>query len=111
MAAATMAVSPAAGPLTLNWEPLSAPITIPPIIPAIRPLNKGAFEASATPKQSGSATKNTTIEAGKSDPACLNKFNARRAITKYFVCEINRCNAVWHCTVITVIRNSKKCKK
>jgi hypothetical protein len=68
IAAATIAVNPAAGPLTLNCEPLNEPITIPPIIPEISPLNRGALEAKAMPKHKGKATKNTTIDDGKSLP-------------------------------------------
>ena len=68
MAAATIAVKPAAGPLTLNCDPLKEPMIIPPMMPAMMPLNNGAFEAKAIPRQSGSATKNTTIEDGKSAP-------------------------------------------
>jgi hypothetical protein len=49
-------------------------MTIPPIIPAIRPENNGAPEARAIPKQSGNATKNTTTEAGKSDDQKFRKF-------------------------------------
>ena len=61
-----MDVNPAAGPLTLILEPLKYPTTIPPITPAIIPENGGAPEATATPKQSGNATKKTTIDAEKS---------------------------------------------
>jgi hypothetical protein len=43
-----------------------APTTIPPIIPAIKPANGGASLATAIPKHNGSATKNTTILAGRS---------------------------------------------
>jgi hypothetical protein len=68
IAAPTMAVSPAAGPLTLNCEPLKEPMTMPPMMPAMMPLNNGALEARAIPRQRGSATKNTTIEDGKSAP-------------------------------------------
>jgi len=57
---ATIAVKPAAGPETLECEPLNAPITKPPTIPASNPENSGAPDAKAIPKQSGSATKNTT---------------------------------------------------
>ena len=64
MATKTIAASPAAGPLTPMAEPLSAPTTIPPTIPAMSPENKGAPLAKAIPKQSGRATKNTTILAG-----------------------------------------------
>src|SRR5688572_25293490 len=68
MAADTIAVRPAAGPDTLSCDLLRAPMTIPPTIPAIRPLKRGAFEARATPRQSGSATRNTTIDEGISAP-------------------------------------------
>ena len=61
-----MAANPAAGPLTPIFEPLMAPTMIPPTIPAISPLNRGAPLANAIPKHNGSATKNTTILAGKS---------------------------------------------
>ena len=62
----TIAAKPAAGPLTPIFEPLKAPTITPPMIPAITPENKGAPLAKAIPKQSGKATKNTTILAGKS---------------------------------------------
>jgi hypothetical protein len=55
---------PAAGPLTPCEESLMDPTTIPPIIPAIRPENRGAPLANAIPRQSGKATKSTTILAG-----------------------------------------------
>lgn len=66
MAAAHMAVSPAAGPLTLNWEPLMNVTSNPPIIPAISPEYNGAPDASDIPRQSGSATKKTVMLAWKS---------------------------------------------
>jgi hypothetical protein len=69
IAAATIAVKPAAGPLTLKCERLTRPTTIPPHTPAIMPLNNGAFEARATPKHKGSATRKTTIEEGRSLPS------------------------------------------
>lgn len=65
-----METNPAAGPLTLSGELLSEPTTIPPSIPAIIPLKRGAPPASAIPKHKGNATKNTTMPAGKS---CLNR--------------------------------------
>jgi hypothetical protein len=37
------------------------------------PANKGAPEASAIPKHNGTATKNTTILAGRSFLMCLNR--------------------------------------
>jgi hypothetical protein len=54
------AVRPAAGPLTLVLEPLKKPTTIPPTIPAKSPEAKGAFEARATPRHKGRATRKTT---------------------------------------------------
>jgi hypothetical protein len=41
IAALTVAVNPAAGPLTLNAEPLNKPTTTPPIMPAIIPEKIG----------------------------------------------------------------------
>src|SRR5687767_2238706 len=67
IADATRAASPAAGPLTLSLEPLNAPITIPPMIPEIRPLKNGALDASEIPRQSGNATRKTTRPDGMSD--------------------------------------------
>jgi hypothetical protein len=61
-----MAVSPAAGPLTLVCEPLINPTIIPPKIPEINPEARGAPEANDIPKHKGKATKKTTIEADKS---------------------------------------------
>ena len=71
IATSTMVVRPAAGPLTLKCDRLVNPTTIPPTTPAIMPLNNGAPDANATPKQRGSATKNTTIDAGTSDDKLL----------------------------------------
>ena len=68
----TITAKPAAGPLTPNGEPLATPTTIPPTIPAIIPANRGAPDAKAMPKQSGTATKNTTILAGRSLLISLN---------------------------------------
>ena len=68
----TITASPAAGPLTPSGDPLIDPTMIPPMIPAITPENRndlissGGSDASAIPKQSGTATKNTTILAGMS---------------------------------------------
>ena len=72
IAVATMAANPAAGPLTPILDPLKDPTTIPPTIPAINPENKGAPLAKAIPKHNGSATKKTTILAGKSFFIVLN---------------------------------------
>ena len=66
IAANTRAAKPAAGPLTLNLDPLKNPMTIPPIIPDMIPLKKGAPLANEIPKHNGKATKNTTIPAEKS---------------------------------------------
>lgn len=68
----TKAASPAAGPLTLSLDPLKKPMTIPPMIPEIMPLKKGAPDARAIPKHRGSATKKTTIPAGRSCLIVLN---------------------------------------
>jgi hypothetical protein len=70
----TITANPAAGPLTPKVEPLAKPTTMPPIIPAIIPENNGAPEASATPRHNGSATKKTTILAGRSFLISLNIF-------------------------------------
>jgi hypothetical protein len=47
-------------------EPEIDPTTMPPIIPAMRPLSGGAPLATAMPRQSGNATKNTTKLADRS---------------------------------------------
>ncbi len=57
---------PAAGPLTPCVDLLIAPTSVPPTIPAIRPENRGAPLANAMPRQSGKATKSTTMLDGKS---------------------------------------------
>ncbi|GGE64086.1 hypothetical protein GCM10008020_05350 [Massilia psychrophila] len=66
MEARIIVVKPAAGPLTLTFEPLKNPATMPPIMPAMTPENIGAPLASAIPRHSGRATRKTTTEAGKS---------------------------------------------
>ena len=71
----TITAKPAAGPLTPNGEPLATPTTIPPTMPAIIPANNGAPDAKAMPRQSGTATKKTTMLAGKSFFMFLNKFS------------------------------------
>ena len=70
IAAAQMAVRPAAGPLTLNCDLLMSVTTRPPMIPANKPEYMGTPEANEIPRQSGKATKNTVILALKS---CLRK--------------------------------------
>ena len=69
----TITANPAAGPLTPNGEPLAKPHTMPPTMPAMMPANKGAPDASAIPRHRGTATKNTTMLAGKSFFKLLNK--------------------------------------
>jgi hypothetical protein len=61
-----MAVSPAAGPLTLSEDPLKKPTTKPPTIPEMRPAMGEAPDATAMPRQSGRATRNTTKDAERS---------------------------------------------
>ena len=61
--AATMAVRPAAGPLTLLWDPLRTPTAMPPMMPEMMPEKSGALEARAMPRQSGSATRKTAMLA------------------------------------------------
>ena len=63
---ATTTVSPAAGPLASSGEPPSSPATMPPAAAAMSPAMTGASEAIAMPSDSGNATRNTTIEAGRS---------------------------------------------
>ena len=66
MAFNTITVRPAAGPDTEVCEPERAPITIPPMTPAMIPEKRGAPDARAIPKHKGRATRNTTNPAGKS---------------------------------------------
>jgi hypothetical protein len=61
-----MTASPAAGPLTCSGEPASAPTTMPPMMPVIRPFSGGTPEATAIPMHNGMATRKTTIDAVKS---------------------------------------------
>jgi hypothetical protein len=77
-----MTARPAAGPLTPKADPLAKPTIIPPTRPAIIPENKGAPDAKAIPRHKGTATKKTTILAGKSLFTCLKIF-----ISYYFICE------------------------
>jgi len=44
---------PAAGPLTLTWEPESRPTTTPPTMPETMPPNSGAPEPRGDPKAQG----------------------------------------------------------
>jgi len=66
MAPALIAVRPAAGPATLKCDLLIRPMTMPPIIPEIRPEYKGAPDAKEIPRQRGKATKKTVMLALKS---------------------------------------------
>jgi len=66
MVAATSVESPAAGPETLNAEPLINETTIPPMMPERMPAYSGAPDASAIPRQRGNATKKTERPAGRS---------------------------------------------
>lgn len=66
MAAAEIAVSPAAGPLTLMDELLIMGMTIPPMTPAISPEKTDTPEASEIPRHNGNVTKNTVMLAFKS---------------------------------------------
>jgi ATP-dependent DNA helicase RecG len=77
MATATIAVKPAAGPVTLSCDPLNRPTTIPPTTPAIIPENRGAPDAKAIPKQSGSATSNTTMDADRFGVSQLHQLRGR----------------------------------
>src|SRR5690349_8516389 len=61
-----MTARPAAGPLTCNGEPASAPTTMPPMMPVIRPFSAGTPDATAMPMHRGIATRNTTMDAVKS---------------------------------------------
>jgi len=66
MEAATTVVNPAPGPETPNCDPLTTETTMPPIMPDKIPAYKGAPDANAMPRQSGSATKKTDKPAGRS---------------------------------------------
>jgi hypothetical protein len=81
----TITARPAAGPLTPRGDPLAIPTTIPPTMPAIIPENNGAPEANAIPKHNGTATKKTTILAGRSLFSSLNMFFSS-IISQNFVC-------------------------
>jgi len=61
-----MATSHAAGPDTLSGDLLSNHTIIHQIIPAIIPAIGSAPLATAIPRQSGTATRNTAIHAGRS---------------------------------------------
>jgi hypothetical protein len=63
----TTTTIPAAGPETLNGEPLNEPTTSPPITPAMSPEINGAPDANAMPRDKGSAMRKTTTPEGKSD--------------------------------------------
>src|ERR1700756_2188435 len=71
MAMKTITASPAAGPLTLTWDPERRLTIRPPIIPAITPEKRDAPDPRAMPRQRGSATRKVTNPAG---PSCLSRF-------------------------------------
>src|ERR1700746_3585912 len=71
MAVKTITASPAAGPLTLTWDPERTLTITPPIIPAITPEKRDAPDPNAMPRQRGSATRKVTKPAGAS---CLRRF-------------------------------------
>ena len=73
IAAALIAVNPAAGPLTLNADLLIRETTNPPSIPANNPEYNGALEANDIPRHKGRATKKTVILALKSYLIKVNK--------------------------------------
>lgn len=81
--AATMAVRPAAGPVTLVCEPLKEPTTMPPMMPAISPENSGAPDANAIPRHSGNATRNTISPAVRSLGRVVARF-LNRLIASFF---------------------------
>jgi hypothetical protein len=54
-------------------------------MPEINPLNKGAFDANATPRQSGNATRKTTIDAGISAPKFFMEKVERLIFNKFLV--------------------------
>ena len=66
MPVTTTAARPAAGPHTESWARLISGTTRPPTMPATRPAMGGAPDASAMPRHSGTATRNTTRPAGAS---------------------------------------------
>ncbi len=70
----TTKVKLAAGPETLNCDPLNCPTTTPPIIPAIIPEKMGVPDANAMPTHSGSATSRTTMDAERLSPRCVYNF-------------------------------------
>ena len=79
----TTVIKPAAGPETPSRELLNNPTTTPPMIPAINPeIGIGekpstVVEANPIPKHKGSATKNTTMLAGRSSLHDLKRFFTR----------------------------------
>ena len=97
MAASTSAANPAAGPLTLKCDPLSEPITRPPMMPEINPLKKGAPDANDIPKHNGSATKKTTNPEGKSEDKVLvsnfifNKIEKMKEYEQSMCLDCNNC--------------------
>ena len=66
MAVTTSALKPAAGPETISDDPLNEPTTTAPTMPEMMPEKSGAPDARAMPRQSGTATRKITIDAGMS---------------------------------------------
>ena len=93
---------PAAGPLTPCEDLLIAPTSVPPTIPAIRPENRGAPLANAMPRQSGKATKSTTMLDGKSrlndektDAFCFIIFYLNNFLNKFLYLYVNNKSVNW----------------
>src|ERR1700746_1301751 len=81
MAMKTIPASPAAGPLTLIWDPDRTLTIRPPIIPAITPEKRDAPDPNAMPRQRGRATRKVTNPAG---PSCLKRFSKLGLIVVVF---------------------------
>ena len=79
---ATTTVRPAAGPLTCSGEPPRAPATRPPTAAAISPAVSGASEATAMPSESGTATRKTTREAGRSWRRFERSFSRQEGVSR-----------------------------
>ena len=89
-----MTVRPAAGPLTDKGDFDSVPTTRPPTIPAMTPAKSGAPDASAMPRHKGSATRKTTIDAGRSLRQLLRMDWVKNGLTKQQLAHKNRARMV-----------------
>jgi hypothetical protein len=67
---ATTVVRPAAGPEIMTCVPLIEPTRRPAKIPVINPVTGSAPDAMAIPRHSGTATRNVTVPASKSERRC-----------------------------------------